>query len=197
MRGFFPQLNRHVNLLPRRAREKVRSADHQIMCARRGEGSSHRKSIPNDAPARNREFVTERNRRHQSFDILRAIRTAAANFQRKIDLRGREKLHTIQYCPRISRQLQDELATGQTRSTHRRLRCRDRSTGALDLGETASGVDFIFQDRSATLHRSRPLRLPRSEETGANVFLDLKLHDIPKCMSRASWKRPESWACKC
>ena len=50
-----------------------------------------------------REPVGERNRRHERFNFVKPVSTALFDLERKIDLRGRRKLHILQFVQQATR----------------------------------------------------------------------------------------------
>ena len=61
------------------------------------EGSSQRNAIPCFPGLLDIDLIAKRNRRDERLDFVKAIAAPAKNFQRKIDLRGSENLHNLQF----------------------------------------------------------------------------------------------------
>jgi orotidine-5'-phosphate decarboxylase len=112
---------------------------------------------------------------------MKAIVAAAEHTQRKIDFRVRQFLHTLPSVDELAEL--DEMKSG-----------RDRLIVALDVGTRAEAISLALELAEFAAWMKIGLQLFTAEgpdvvrairETGARVFLDLKLHDIPNTVARA------------
>jgi orotidine-5'-phosphate decarboxylase len=131
-------------------------------------------------------LVAKRNRRDQSLDLVKAIAAKADDPQRKIDLCGSENLHNVQFALSFrakSRNLLPEMTN-----------VRDKIIVALDLATKEKALELVEQLRDEISFFKIGLQLYTAEgseivravlATGAKVWLDLKLYDIPNTVARA------------
>lgn len=127
------------------------------------------------------ERIMQCDRRDHGFDFVEVIIAPVQNAERKIDFGVRSLLH---HLPSV-----DEFAhIDEMKSS------RDRLIVALDVGTRAEAISLALALAPFARWMKLGLQLFTAEgpdlvrairETGANVFLDLKLHDIPTTVARA------------
>ena len=141
---------------------------------------------------------TKRNRRDERLDFVKAIAATAENSQRKIDLRGSEDLHNLQFALSFRAKSRNLLLLVE------RLRCldfartmtnaADKIIVALDVATKEKALELVEQLRDEISFFKIGLQLYTAEgpeivravlATGAKVWLDLKLYDIPNTVARA------------
>ncbi len=133
---------------------------------------------------RNRDLIVNRDRRHQSFDFVIAVRAPAQDAKGKIDLRGRAKLdYFIGTNHAEGYRMNDQIKNP-----------RDRIIVALDLPTAEQALDMVgkisgevsFFKIGLQLYTAAGPEIVRAVlAKGGRVFLDLKLHDIPNTVGKA------------
>src|SRR5205823_10913994 len=113
---------------------------------------------------------------------MKPILTPAQHSQKKIHLRVRRFFHTLQSVHQLA-EIDEMKPSG-----------RDRLIIALDVGTRAEGISLALTLAPFASWMKIGLQLFTAEwpdrvrairETGASVFLDFKLHDIPNTVARA------------
>ena len=121
---------------------------------------------------------------------MKAIGATTQNFQEKIDLRRRRNLHSLQFVRKLEEEQDESLDQLQMQ--------RDKIIVALDVPRKESALDLVRQLAGQISFFKIGLQLYTAEGpeivravlgTGAKVFLDLKLHDIPSTVARAVDRR--------
>src|SRR5207237_1563937 len=126
--------------------------------------------------------IAERDRGHKRFNFVKPILAAAEHAQKKVHLRVGQFFDTLHSAHKLAEI--DEMKPS----------ARDRLIIALDVGTRAEGISLALTLAPFAGWMKIGLQLFTAEgpdlvrairETGAHVFLDLKLHDIPNTVARA------------
>jgi orotidine-5'-phosphate decarboxylase len=127
------------------------------------------------------ERIAQRDRRDECSDLVKTIFAAPKHTQRKIDFRVGQFLHTLRSVHEFGHI--DEMKSA-----------RDRLIIALDVTTRAEAISLALELAPCAGWMKIGLQLFTAEGpdlvrairgTGAKVFLDLKLHDIPNTAARA------------
>src|SRR6266536_2765052 len=141
------------------------------------------------------DLVAKRDWHDQGLDFVEIIVAPAQNFQGKIDLRGGENLH-ICHVEHIRDILgcQPKVTPRDSSTSLGMTRIADKIIVALDVATKEKALNLVEELRDQISFFKIGLQLYTAEgpeivravrATGANVFLDLKLHDIPNTVARA------------
>ena len=208
MRNFLFELDRNRRVDLSCFKERLRCADDQIVIALRDcqivaakLDSLFRSFIDSDR-------VVERNRHDERVELVETIVPSAENFQRKIDLRGSEDLHSsLQFVLSFrakSRNLlsvdrnidpaaagdfarHDKVVAGMTKAADKFIVALDVPTKkeALKLVEKLRDQISFFKIGLQLYTEEGPAIVRAVSATGSKVWLDLKLHDIPNTVAKA------------
>ena len=180
--------------------KKTFAARTTIFCSPLGtDGLSHANAIFSFSGAPfNLDLVKNRNRRDERLDFVKAIAATAKNSQRKIDLRGSDDLHNLQFALSFRAKSRNLLLLDRNTkmSPFRSImtKAADKIIVALDVPTKERALDLVKQLEGEISFFKIGLQLYTAEgpeivravlATGAKVWLDLKLYDIPNTVARA------------
>jgi orotidine-5'-phosphate decarboxylase len=182
MRYVLLEFDPHIRLAFDLGEKQARGSDDEVVIIRRQRRIVARELEATIALDRDRQFIAQRNRRHQRFDFMESVVAPAQDSKGKIDLRRSGKLHKIRSCRRNAMHPQEPSGP------------REKLIVALDVPTRADAVELVRQLSPHVGFFKVGLQLFVAEgpdvvkavrDAGGRVFLDLKLHDIPQTVARA------------
>src|ERR1700678_4359509 len=119
------------------------------------------------------ERVAERDRRHERFEFVEAIRAASKNVEIEIDFGGSELFHFLE--------------ANETTMTDKLILALDvdRADEALALVRRLKPYLSLFKVGNQLFTREGPAFVKALRAEGVDLFLDQKWHDIPQTVAHA------------